>query len=90
MELLSDVHVIHVTPVVKQMKQSKFMELLSDVMCSEAAASGEQTVEDKAKIELLRYMEDSSYHGTVTLLKWWHRYQNKSHYPNSDLCRKIG
>ena len=64
--------VIDVTLAAKQKKQSKFMELLSDVMCSVAASSGNQTVEDRAKIEQQRHMEDSSYNGTVTPLKWWH------------------
>ena len=45
--------VIDVTPVAKQKKQSKFMELLSDVMCSTESSSGDQTIEDKVKIELL-------------------------------------
>ena len=75
--------VIDVTPAAKQKKQSKFMELLSDVMCSAAASSANQTVEDREKIELQRYMEDSSYDGTVTPLIWWHH--NKQRYPN--LCK---
>ena len=75
--------VIDVTPAAKRKKQGKFMELLSDVMCSAAASSANQTVEDRAKIELQRYMEDSSYDGTVTPLKWWHH--NKQRYPN--LCK---
>ena len=74
---------IDVTPAAKRKKQSKFMELLSDVMCSAAASSANQTVEDRAKIELQQYMEDSSYVDTVTPLKWWHH--NKQRYPN--LCK---
>ena len=75
--------VIDVTPAAKRKKkQSKFMELLSDMMSS-VGSSRDQSVEDRAKSELLRYMEDSSYDGTVTLLQWWH--QNKQRYPS--LCK---
>ena len=52
--------VIDVTPAAKRKKQSKYMDLLSDVRCSAAASSANQTVEDRAKIELQWNMEDYS------------------------------
>jgi len=70
--------VIDVTPAVKRKKQSKFMELLSDVMNSTESSS---TCEERARIELQWYVEDSSYDPTVHSLKWW--YEKKSRYPTS-------
>ena len=46
--------VTDVTPVAKRKKQSKFMELLSDVMSSAATLSADKTCEENAKIETLR------------------------------------
>ena len=51
------------------------MELLSDVMSSTAASSGDKTCEENAQLELQRYIDDSSYDNTINPLKWW--YENK-------------
>jgi len=58
------------------------MELLSDVMSSTATPS-DKTCEEKAKLELQWYVEDSSCDNTVNPLRWW--YENKPRYPN--LCK---
>ena len=63
-----------VTPAAKCKKQSKFMELLSDVISS-AKTSHVKTCKEKVKFELQRYVDDSSYDGTVNPLRWW--YENK-------------
>ena len=72
-----------VTPAAKRKKQSKFMELLSDVIGSAATSSAVKTCEEKAKFELQWYVDDSSCDSTVNPLRWW--YDNKPQYPN--LCR---
>ena len=65
-----------VTPAAKRKKQSKFMELLSDVISSAATSSTDKTFEEKAKFELQQYMDDSFCDSTVNPMTWW--YENKS------------
>ena len=72
-----------VTPAAKHEKQSKFMELLSDVNSSAATSSADETCEEKTKFKLQWYVDDSSCDSTVNLLRWW--YENKLRYPN--LCK---
>ena len=74
-----------VTPAARHKKQSKFMELLSNVIGSAATSSADKTCEEKAKFELQRYVDDSSCDSTVNPLRWW--YENKPRYPN--LCKLV-
>ena len=55
------IDVTDVTPVAKCKKQSKFMELLSDVMSSAATSSADKTCEENAKFELQWYVDDAFY-----------------------------
>ena len=63
----------------KQQKQSKFMELLSDVI---KTLSANKTVEERAKMEVQHYMDDHIHSScqdsdtAVHPLTWW--YENKS------------
>ena len=70
----------------KRRKQSKFMELLSDVISIEALPVN-NTPEEQAKIELQQYIDDSilssSQDTPVHPLTWW--FENKSRYRN--LCK---
>ena len=54
-------------PSAMRKKQSKFMELLSDVISSTATSSADKTCEEKAKFE---YVDDSSCDSTVNPLRW--------------------
>ena len=70
----------------KRQKQSKFMELLSDVISTEVLPAN-NTPEEQAKIELQQYIDDSilssSQDTPVHPLTWW--FENKSRYRN--LCK---
>ena len=70
----------------KRQKQSKFMELLSDVISTEALAAN-NTPEEQANIELQQYIDDSilssSQDTPVHPLTWW--FENKLKYRN--LCK---
>ena len=67
----------------KRRKQSKFMELLSHVISTEALPAN-NTPEEQAKIELQQYIDDSilssSQDTPVHPLTWW--FENKSRYRN--------
>ena len=58
-----------VTPTANRKKQSKFMELLSDVIGSAATSSADKICEEKAKFELQQYVDDSSCDSTVNPLR---------------------
>ena len=70
----------------KRRKQSKFTELLSDVISTEALPAN-NSPEEQAKIELQQYIDDSilssSQDTPVHPLTWW--FENKSRYRN--LCK---
>lgn len=61
-----------VTPTAKHKRQSKFMKLLSDVISSAATSSANKTCEEKAKLELQWYMNDSSCDSIVNPLRRWY------------------